>query len=146
MIIMKVNFVEITKDPSNNEIKFLYELLASRKYSISHQEMPDYDNHQEFVRNNPYIYWAIIYYKDIKVGSLYINDDNSLGLHILEDYHNLGEVIISNIESILKPQDEIKSKRSKEFSFNIPPNDSFMRDLLVKCGYSIKQVSYQKEK
>ena len=53
-----------------------------RKYSISHNEMPSYVDHQKFVNSEPYKYWFLIYEDFEVIGSFYIKEDNSIGLDL----------------------------------------------------------------
>ena len=135
---------KLSDQPTDSQIKFLYELLKIREYSISHKIMPSFDSHKEFVLNNPYREWYILKYNDVNVGSLYINMDNTVGLHFLKEYRDIASNYLRLFEDRFKPLKAIPSKRSHLFSFNIAPEDKYMAELLKESGYQIIQVSYQK--
>ena len=58
MITENVKFLKINR--SELHIKLLYDLLEKRCHNISHQEMPDYETHEKFVKHNPYKFWYFI--------------------------------------------------------------------------------------
>ena len=63
---------------------FLYELLKERtpEVNISHKEMPTYKKHVKFVISKPYAAWNIIYYKNEKIGSIYLSKQNEIGMFL----------------------------------------------------------------
>ena len=69
---------------SIEQIRILYDLLISRTHSISHQILPTYKSHKEFVLSNPYIAWFIIRSYSEIVGSFYLKHDNSVGLNLID--------------------------------------------------------------
>ena len=52
MLNKNIKFLKVTG--TDFQIKILFELLKKRSHSISHFKMPDYNNHEQFVKNNPY--------------------------------------------------------------------------------------------
>ena len=137
-------FKELNKNIIEDDIKFLYELLKSRKFSISHEEMPSYEEHREFVINNPYFKWYIIKLEKVSIGSLYINFDNSVSIKILDKFINYLDEIVSEFHLNFKPQDPIKSIRYKDFFFNLNPKDEYMINTLKKHGYILSQLSFKR--
>ena len=49
----------------NEDIYFLYDLLNEREkvINISHKKLPAYSEHETFVKNKPYLFWEIIFFK-----------------------------------------------------------------------------------
>tara|TARA_B100000886_G_scaffold335824_1_gene293557 strand:- start:62251 stop:62697 length:447 start_codon:yes stop_codon:yes gene_type:complete len=139
------SFCELLDPPSKNQLDFLYKLLSNREVTISHTKMPSFKEHVHFVLNNPYEFWFILKYNNKNVGSLYINSDNSVGIHLLKEFNHLSSKYLNSFEQKFKPLNEIKSKRSKYFSFNISPKDKYMKKLLESNDYQIVQLSYQKK-
>ena len=43
--VISIDFKEISDNPSDKEILFLYDLLKERQYTISHKEMPSHNDH-----------------------------------------------------------------------------------------------------
>ena len=141
----KYTFLKLSDTPTDSQVIFLYELLKIREYSISHKKMPSFQSHKNFVLNNPYSQWFILKYDEVYVGSLYINMDNSVGIHFLTEYRHIAINYLKSFEDRFKPLKGIPSIRSKFFSFNISPKDNYMAELLIENGYQVKQVTYQKE-
>ena len=69
---------------STEQIRILYDLLISRTHSISHQSLPTYKSHKEFVLSHPYLAWFIIRSYSEIVGSFYLKHDNSIGLNLID--------------------------------------------------------------
>ena len=136
----KIEKVEITK----KHIDILFKLLSNRKFNISHKEMPSFSEHEKFVSSNPYRYWYLISNKKKYIGSFYIQYDNSIGINL--DPLNYEEAIpwvIKNIKLKFKPSLAIKSKTSKNFFINVPPDDISFNNKIRSLGYRPSQISYE---
>ena len=55
-------------------------MIFCQENSISHEVMPDFEEHKNFVKSNPYRAWYLIYFKEEAVGSFYLSNDNSIEL------------------------------------------------------------------
>ena len=141
---IKINFKEITENPSVEEIKFLYTLLKNQKHNISNDNETSFIEHEKFVRNNPYYKWVLIFNHSELIGSLYINQDNSVHFRLLDENQKIGIEIINHFYSSFIPQPEIKSSRCKKFFFNINPNNIFMKKLLESSGHMVSQISFSR--
>jgi len=129
--------------PNESQIKILYNLLQKRSYSISHKENPSYEQHQNFVENNPYRHWFLAIYNSEYVGAIYVKDDNSIGINIdncIEPGHinNFINIILDEIE----PLPAIPSVRAAGFHINLAPNNDLLRTTLDKRGCSLIQITY----
>lgn len=80
----------ILKEVTKSDCPFLYELLTERDPSvnISHKKMPTYEEHVEFVMSKPYSKWYIINYKNQKSGSIYLTNQNEIGIFIKKEMRN----------------------------------------------------------
>tara|TARA_Y200000002_G_C22556653_1_gene610635 strand:+ start:309 stop:638 length:330 start_codon:yes stop_codon:yes gene_type:complete len=106
--------------------------------------MPSFEEHKKFVISNPYINWFIVTKNEFKIGSVYLNQDNSIGLNILEEYrHTLSELIL-DLENKLNPQKEVKSIISRNSFYNVSPKDVFFINTLKKLGYEVSKISFRK--
>lgn len=141
---MYIKFLEINANLNEENIKFLFMLLQKRKFYISHKNMPTWEDHEKFVKSKPYFKWFIILEDKIKIGSLYINHDNSIGLSLIEEKKLLIRNIISIIENKFEPQQAIKSSRPGKFFYNVNPNDEIFIKALKENGYQISQISFVK--
>ena len=90
---MHVTLREVTPDDS----KLLYHLLKERpkQANISHDgNLPIFEEHEVFVKSNPYDHWYIINGFDLgadrDVGAIYITDRNEIGIAVLKRFHRKG--------------------------------------------------------
>ena len=132
--------------PTKNQEVILFNLLAERKYNISHKKMPTFDEHLDFVRNRPYRGWWLI--QDLNdsskiLGSVYLNDDNSLGLNIdLEQVSFSASFFTQKLKSFIKPKDYQPSKIYGDFFYNVSPFNKVLIDWLRDSGYFESQRSF----
>lgn len=126
--------------PNQKQIDDLYNLLLEREFSISHHTIPTKEEHEKFVINFPYLAWYIIRKGNDLCGSVYIQNDNSIGINFnkltLEDV----EDIISFIKANHKPLNAIKSVRRGEFLINVPSNN----EELIVILHQLKKKEIQK--
>jgi len=75
-----------------DSIDFLYELLEERepKQNISHEKMPTYEDHEAFVKSEPYKSWHIIEDNGVYVGAVYFTHRREIGVFIKKDYIGCG--------------------------------------------------------
>jgi hypothetical protein len=137
-------FRELHRPPASEDVCFLYDLLMSRDRAISHQGMPTYEEHADFVEQHPYANWLVVEQFGQRLGAIYIGVDNSVGFHFLPKFDELSEQILLAFESRFEPLPPIKSLRSKKFFFNAAPSDQKKIDLLEKMGYCVSQISFQR--
>ena len=84
----KVTLREVTK----SDCRFLYKLLRERdpKTNISHKEMPSYSQHVKFVLSKPYSKWYTIRISNKKVGSIYLSNQNEIGIFFDKKFQGKG--------------------------------------------------------
>ena len=140
-----ITFEDIDMALNSSKEKFLYELLSERNLSISHKKLPSYEEHLNFIKNNPYYKWVIVKQNKILIGSIYINKNNSVSIKLKNKYSHQLEHVLNKFEDTFSPQSEIKSYRKEQFFFNVNPNDQLMIKVLESKNYKISQISYQKE-
>ncbi len=104
-------------------IESLYELLKKKEHNISHESTPKYYDHINFVRSHPYRKWYLIEHLSNVVGSVYLTNDNVIGINLpskgCQDYIELINLILASH----KPLRPINSVRSKYFLINTNPNN-----------------------
>jgi predicted acetyltransferase len=71
--------------------RILYDLLAERtpEQSISHKEMPSYEEHRAFINSKPYLCWYIIYASS-PVGAIYLTKSREIGIGIFSKHKSKG--------------------------------------------------------
>ena len=140
-IVLSFSFVEVNKN-NDTHIKYLYHLLKKRDFNISHDNVPDYYNHKEFVLNNKYRKWHFIYKNNNLIGSYYITFENHIGLNLSVSDVNDYVYLLKKILSKNKPLTEIKSERNKSFLINISPNNKQFINAMKLLNFEHIQNTY----
>ena len=131
--------VEISKI----DIKILYDLLKTRKYNISHQQIPTFAEHLDFVSHSPYLHWKIIFHKNKPIGTIYIQKNNSIGLNLNSFKEDWIYQIIFYIKSNFIPKDALPSLIPSYFYINVPASNKKLIKYLKKYNLKDIQVSYK---
>jgi RimJ/RimL family protein N-acetyltransferase len=120
---------------------YLYGLLAERtpEQSISHKEMPTYEQHRAFVKSEPYAAWYLVLSTvgEPVVGAAYLSKQNEIGIAIFEKHRGKGYAKEA-IEELMKLHDG-------PFLANINPNNWASRCLFDRLGFKFIQVTYSHE-
>tara|TARA_Y100000992_G_scaffold301685_1_gene273234 strand:- start:1024 stop:1470 length:447 start_codon:yes stop_codon:yes gene_type:complete len=129
--------------PNLSQIDTLYELLKQRSDNISHAIIPSFEEHQSFVEDHPYRAWYILSRKDSPIGSVYLTNENSIGINIKDsfDAHEL-EIILEFIQLNYSPLPQIKSIRRKDFHVNVSPDNHNLLDCLQRLDMKKIQSTY----
>ena len=141
-----LQFIEVNK---NNEehIKELFYLIKNKKFNISHQKNPSFNEHLKFVKCSNYRKWYLVKKFSTIFGSFYITHDNTIGVNVIsneyEEYMELIDLIFKNF----KPLPPIKSSRSEFFIINVNPNNlSLIKALKALNMYLIQHTyAYKRE-
>lgn len=128
--------------PTKNQVEELYLLLSKRKSSISHNKVPSLKEHTEFVSENPYIEWYLIYKDKDLSGSVYVQSDNSVGLSLNQPNQEDVLEVIAFIKNNHQPLPSIKSLRRENFFVNIAPDDFNLIKILNKLNKNEIQRSF----
>ena len=130
---------------SMRDLKVLYGLLEERTpdQSISHKAMPSFDDHCEFVANNPYLAWYFIVseadvYNDqyTYVGAIYITHRREIGLHVSRGYQRkgYGKAAVRELMS--------RFPGPEPFLANINPKNEASIAFWKSLGFELLQVTY----
>ena len=141
-----ISFTKLSCPPEEGEIKFLYELLLSKEYNISHSKSPSYEEHRSFVVNHPYKTWSIIFYKNTAIGSVYTAFDNSVGINLSPQNIPYRQSVILQFLKDFVPLTGKKSILRGEFIFNVAVNDFKFEEDLRSCGAIPVQKTYSIKK
>ena len=134
--------------PTSEQINILFELLKNRNQStnISHEKQPSFKQHKEFVTSNPYRGWWLIYDEkrdDVCLGSVYVGNDNSVGLHIaLDRVAFSAEHFVEKLKCARKPLRPVKSKIGRDYFFNVSPNNYSLIQWLERSYFVEIQRSF----
>ena len=95
---MNYFFIDVYSCQNYNEI--LYKRLSNREHNISHEEMPSFSSHVDFVESRPYRVWFFIKYIEKYVGTFYIQRNNSIGISLNKEHYKNG--ILETLKYIKK--------------------------------------------
>ena len=128
------------KDEQN---KILYDLLLKRTFRISHQLMPNFDDHVNFILEHPYRSWFLLKDKDMYLGSFYIHNDNSIGINLITYEEEIFTWCLEFINKEFEPLPPIKSVIPPFFYLNVSPENTEMISLLKREGHEQIQLSFR---
>ena len=130
----KIDFLLIKE----SDYQFLYDLLLQRNSdaNISHKKMPTYEEHVKFVRSQPYSKWYIIEIDGERVGSIYLTNQNEVGIFVAERSQAKG--IGSNALNVL-----IDQNPGLRYLANINPENKKSIDFFEKSGFVLIQYTYE---
>lgn len=122
--------------PTNEQLEMLYAQLEKRSHSISHKEMPSFEEHEAFVRKHPYREWVIVKNGKRAIGNVYIQFDNSICIHLepsdnFEQFHET----MSRVYRLYSPLPAKPSVRIGEFFFRVPSGDHMLQEKLTSLGF-----------
>lgn len=160
-IFKKIGFVPIKRDGSFITLDFpaqslvhrpvhiddselLYQLLLNRTNSISHTNMPTYQEHENFVRNHPYRAWSIVISETGDVlGAWYLKTDNSIGINLLDQFKTVVRQIMSFVCLYHEPLNPIPSVVPPYFFVNASTDNVQLIEYLKEFEFSNIQVSFR---
>tara|TARA_B100001540_G_scaffold172236_1_gene152042 strand:+ start:189 stop:605 length:417 start_codon:yes stop_codon:yes gene_type:complete len=126
------------KNVTKADIRFLYNQLKERdpKINISHKKMPSYSEHTKFVLSKPYSKWYIIYYKNKKVGNVYLSKMNEIGIFILKTIKikGLGSLVLEQI---------LEKNPKTRYLANVNPKNIKSAKFFEKNGFRLIQHTYE---
>ena len=137
---MSLNYKKVEKVKSH--IDLLYDLLEKREFNISHNFLPDYKSHKEFVENYIYRVWKLVYEGENLIGTYYITYENFLGINLISSNYLDYEEVIKYVLKNETPLEEIKSTRNKNFLINVNPDNLIFKKALNKLNFKLIQNTY----
>ncbi len=123
----------------------LFQLLSERssKESISHKEMPTYEQHEEFVNKKPYKEWYLIQSLEEPnypvVGCIYLTKDNEIGISIYDIFkrQHYATSAISTLMDVHK---------APYYLANINPENYKSKEMFKRLGFKFKTVTMENKK
>jgi RimJ/RimL family protein N-acetyltransferase len=131
------------KEVDEKDTDLLFDLLAQRRHSISHKRTPSLNEHKAFVKTHPYRHWAVIFRDNYAIGTLYIQEDNSVGLNTNEPSLYVVSKVLAYIRRNFQPLKEIKSKRPHHFYLNTPYDNEELGEALLNSDALPIQISFR---
>lgn len=119
--------------------KILYELLSQREAheSISHKEMPSWEDHVRFVRSKPYDRWWLIEDHGSFLGSVYVTRRYEVGIHIFPEHRGKG----TGSWALAK----VRAFYERPLLANINPDNEGSVKFFQKHGFKLIQHTYESE-
>jgi len=136
-------FLEEFEKNNNSHIDDLFFLIKNKQSNISNMIPPSRKQHETFCLNHPYRFWFLVYEEKKLHGSIYITNENSIGINFLDiknEYN--GEIVryvLENINSMPAKPSLVQSN----FYCNVAPNNKELIELLEELGAEVSQVSYK---
>ncbi len=134
-IILKLRSVK------KSDCEFLYDLLNERHPSanISHKKMPSFSQHVIFVLSKPYSKWYVIEALQKNVGSIYLTENDEIGIFIKTDFHGKG-IATCAMNQLMK-----KNPRSRYLA-NVNPKNKKSIKFFKNHEFNLIQYTYELKK
>jgi RimJ/RimL family protein N-acetyltransferase len=115
----------------------LYRLLAERgdEVSISHKEMPSFDEHVTFVELQPYEAWYFICDPD-PVGACYLSRQDEIGVFVFGEHQKKGYARAA-VKAIMQRHGP------RRYLANVNPRNEASRFLFTGLGFKMIQHTYE---
>lgn len=126
------------KKVTKTDCLFLYDLLSERDKhaNISHKNMPTYEEHVEFVMSKPYSMWYVIYYKNEKAGSIYLTNQNEIGIFVKKEMHDKG-IGKQSLQLLMKYNPKTR------YLANVNPKNTKSIKFFKENGFNLIQYTYE---
>ena len=130
----------VLKPVTIDDAKFLFDLLKQREgiVNISHKSLPTWEEHVEFIKNNTYQSWDIIWVDDVRIGNIYLTDRDELGIFLDKESQSNGYGSIAINEFM-------KKNGKKRYLANINPTNYKSIQFFGKHGFIHIQNTYHKK-
>ena len=130
----------VLKPVTIDDAKFLFDLLKQREgiVNISHKSLPTWEEHVEFIKNNTYQSWDIIWIDNVRIGNIYLTDRDELGIFLDKKSQSNGYGSIAITEFM-------KKNGKKRYLANINPTNYKSIQFFGKQGFVHIQNTYHKK-
>jgi len=130
----------VLKPITIDDAKFLFDLLKQREgiVNISHKSLPTWEEHVEFIKNNTYQSWDIIWVDNVRIGNIYLTDRDEIGIFLDRKYQRNGYGSIAINEFM-------KKNGKKRYLANINPTNYKSIQFFGKHGFIHIQNTYHKK-
>jgi len=130
----------VLKPVTIDDAKFLFDLLKQREgiVNISHKSLPTWEEHVEFIKNNTYQSWDIIWVDNVRIGNIYLTDRDEIGIFLDKEFQSNGYGSIAINEFM-------KKNGKKRYLANINPTNYKSIQFFGKHGFIHIQNTYHKK-
>ena len=130
----------VLKPVTTDDAKFLFDLLRQREgiVNISHKSLPTWEEHVEYIKNNTYQSWDIIWVDNVRIGNIYLTDRDEIGIFLDKKFQSNGYGSIAITEFM-------KKNGKKRYLANINPTNYKSIQFFGKHGFIHIQNTYHKK-
>ena len=123
-----------------DDAEFLFNLLKQREgiVNISHKSLPTWEEHVEYIKNNTYQSWDIIWVDNVRIGNIYLTDRDEIGIFLDRKFQRNGYGSIAINEFM-------KKNGKKRYLANINPTNYKSIQFFGKHGFTHIQNTYHKK-
>ena len=130
----------VLKPVTIDDAKFLFDLLKQREgiVNISHKSLPTWEEHVEFIKNNTYQSWDIIWVDNVRIGNIYLTDRDEIGIFLdkKSQSNGYGSIAINEF---------MKKNGKKRYLANINPTNYKSIQFFGKHGFIHIQNTYHRK-
>ena len=130
----------VLKPVTIDDAKFLFDLLKQREgiVNISHKSLPTWEEHVEYIKNNTYQSWDIIWVDNVRIGNIYLTDRDEIGIFLdkKSQSNGYGSIAINEF---------MKKNGKKRYLANINPTNYKSIQFFGKHGFIHIQNTYHKK-
>jgi len=130
----------VLKPVTIDDAKFLFDLLKQREgiINISHKSLPTWEEHVEFIKNNTYQSWDIIWVDNVRIGDIYLTDRDEIGIFLdrKSQSNGYGSIAINEF---------MKKNGKKRYLANINPTNYKSIQFFGKHGFTHIQNTYHRK-
>ena len=123
-----------------DDAEFLFDLLKQREgiVNISHKSLPTWEEHVEYIKNNTYQSWEIIWVDNARIGDIYLTDRDEIGIFLdkKSQSNGYGSIAINEF---------MKKNGKKRYLANINPTNYKSIQFFGKHGFTHIQNTYHKK-
>ena len=135
-----LRFEDIYANPdkiSDEHLSVRYRLLCERgpNVSISHEHIPPYMKHAEYVKSKPHKLWFVAYENKTPVGAMYLSESNEIGTFVLKEHLREGYAT--------QMTNHMKSITTGKLYANVAPGNVASQKYCEKMGFKLKQFVYE---
>ena len=126
------------KNVTRSDFSFLYNLLDQRNpiANISHKKMPTYEQHVKFCISRPYSKWYVILHNNQKIGSIYLSNQDEIGIFIINSMQGKG-IGKRALKLLMKYNPRLR------FLANISPKNKESMEFFTNSGFKLIQYTYE---
>lgn len=130
-------------------VRLLYSLLAERSPEsfVSHERMPTIEEHEQFVRSAPFLWWHIVSIGTVGagVGAIECTDRNEVGVTISRAWQRsgIGAKALRMFMEAHQPLPAIRAIRSGRWLANVAPSNVASQAFFTKMGFVPVQTTYR---